>query len=86
MFLVGVVCLAATACSGAKPGEEFGMTPYTASVAPDYRRDRGSVNRMVYADHSRGHGRKVFQKEPHWCSEPAQSPGSGGVKWIVFRR
>ena len=30
MFLLGVVCLAATACSGAKPGEEFGMKDQAA--------------------------------------------------------
>ena len=30
MFLVGVLCLAATACGGAKPGEEFGMKDQAA--------------------------------------------------------
>ena len=30
MFLLGVVCLAAIACSAAKPGEEFGMKDQAA--------------------------------------------------------
>ncbi len=30
MFLLGVVCVAGTACSGAKPGEEFGMKDQAA--------------------------------------------------------
>jgi uncharacterized protein (TIGR02246 family) len=30
MFLLGVVCVASTACSGAKPGEEFGMKDQAA--------------------------------------------------------